>query len=115
MGEQLSILRLVAQASVTVQVVIGILLLASLMSWSIIFTKSRIIARARREADRFENSFWSGGDLAQLYRTIESPAAPPAWPASLSSGSANSRACARVAQLPSSCWRVRAAPCAWRS
>ena len=72
MGEQLSILRLVAQASVTVQVVIGILLLASLMSWSIIFTKSRIIARARREADRFETRFWSGDDLAQLYRTIES-------------------------------------------
>jgi biopolymer transport protein TolQ len=105
MGEQLSILRLVAQASVTVQVVIGILLLASLMSWSIIFTKSRIIARARREADRFETRFWSGDDLAQLYRTIESAGG----------ATANSRACARVAPLPSSCWRVRAAPCAWRS
>ena len=72
MGEQLSILRLIAQASVPVQIVIGILLLASLNSWAIIFRKRSVIARARREADRFESRFWSGGDLAQLYRTIES-------------------------------------------
>jgi len=70
--EQLSILRLVAQASVTVQIVIGILLLASLTSWAIIFRKRRVIGRARREADRFETRFWSGDDLAQLYRSIES-------------------------------------------
>src|SRR5207237_323108 len=71
-AEQLSILRLIAQASVPVQIVIGILLLASLSSWSIIFRKRRYIGRARREADRFENRFWSGDDLAQLYRAIES-------------------------------------------
>ena len=72
MGEQLSILRLIGQASVPVQIVIAILLMASVMSWSIIFRKRALIARARREADRFENRFWSGDDLAQLYRTIES-------------------------------------------
>jgi biopolymer transport protein TolQ len=72
MGEQLSILRLIAQASVPVQIVIAILLMASVASWSIIFNKRALIARARREADRFENRFWSGDDLAQLYRTIES-------------------------------------------
>jgi len=72
MGEQLSILRLIAQASVPVQLVIGILLLASLTSWAIIFGKARAIGRARREADRFESRFWSGDDLAQLYRAIES-------------------------------------------
>src|SRR5256884_9996865 len=71
-GEQLSILRLIAQASVPVQIVIGILLLASLGSWAIIFRKRRVIGRARREADRFESRFWSGDDLAQLYRAIES-------------------------------------------
>jgi biopolymer transport protein TolQ len=71
-GEQLSILRLIAQASVPVQIVIGILLLASLSSWSIIFRKRRYIGRARREADRFESRFWSGDDLAQLYRALES-------------------------------------------
>src|SRR5260370_8305619 len=71
MGEKLSIMRLIAEASVPVQIVIAILLLASLMSWAIIFRKRLIIGRARRGADQFENSFWSGGDLAQLYRAIE--------------------------------------------
>jgi biopolymer transport protein TolQ len=42
------------------------------MSWAIIFNKRMVISRARREADQFETSFWSGGDLAQLYRTVES-------------------------------------------
>jgi biopolymer transport protein TolQ len=42
------------------------------MSWAIIFSKRMMIRRARREADEFESSFWSGGDLAQLYRGIES-------------------------------------------
>jgi biopolymer transport protein TolQ len=72
MNEPLSILRLVVQASVPVQIVIGILLLASLTSWAIIFRKRALIGRARREADRFEDRFWSGDDLSQLYRAIES-------------------------------------------
>src|SRR5579872_3829714 len=71
MGEQLSVIRIIAEASVPVQIVIGILLLASLSSWAIIFRKRLVINRARRSADQFENSFWSGGDLAQLYRAIE--------------------------------------------
>src|SRR5207244_669030 len=44
----------------------------SLGSWAIIFRKRRVIGRARRDADRFESRFWSGDDLAQLYRAIES-------------------------------------------
>ena len=71
MGEPLSIVKLIVQASVPVQIVIGLLLLASLTSWAIIFRKRRTIGRARREADRFESRFWSGDDLAQLYRGIE--------------------------------------------
>jgi biopolymer transport protein TolQ len=70
-GDQLSIIRLVVNASVPVQIVILILLLASLSSWAIIFRKRLIISRARRGADQFETSFWSGNDLAQLYRGIE--------------------------------------------
>src|SRR5580692_10161177 len=72
MGEQLSVINLVVQASVPVQIVIAVLLLASLYSWMIIFRKRFMIGRSRREADQFENQFWSGGDLAQLYRAIES-------------------------------------------
>ena len=72
MGEPLSFLRLIIQASVPVQIVIALLTMASLTSWAIIFSKRSSIGRARREADRFETRFWSGDDLAQLYRTIES-------------------------------------------
>jgi biopolymer transport protein TolQ len=68
----LSILRLVAQASPVVQFVIGLLLLASLLSWAIIFDKRMLVRRARRDAERFENSFWSGNDLSTLFRAIES-------------------------------------------
>jgi biopolymer transport protein TolQ len=72
MNGQLSIIRLVVQASIPVQIVVGLLLLASLTSWAIIFRKRLMLRRAMREADQFENNFWSGGDLAQLYRAIES-------------------------------------------
>ena len=72
MPQDLSIIRLVVQASIPVQIVIALLAFASLMSWAIIFSKRMVIRRARREADQFEGSFWSGGDLAQLYRGIES-------------------------------------------
>src|SRR3984885_5732431 len=68
----MSILRLVLDASIPVQLVLALLAFASVMSWAIIFNKRMVINRARREADQFETSFWSGGDLAQLYRTVES-------------------------------------------
>src|SRR5687767_891931 len=72
MSQDLSIIRLVMEASLAVQIVIALLIFASMMSWAIIFSKRRIIRRARSEAEQFENTFWSGGDLAQLYRGIES-------------------------------------------
>ncbi len=72
MPAELSIIRLVLQASIPVQLVLALLAFASLMSWAIIFSKRAVISRARREADQFETNFWSGGDLAQLYRSVES-------------------------------------------
>jgi len=71
MPQGLSLIGLVMQASIPVQIVIGLLAFASVMSWAIIFQKRMVTRRARQEADQFENSFWSGGDLAQLYRGIE--------------------------------------------
>ncbi len=61
MNGDLSILRLIVQASPVVQLVIALLLLASLTSWAIIFSKRMMVRRARSDADRFENGFWSGG------------------------------------------------------
>jgi biopolymer transport protein TolQ len=72
MNHDLSIIRLIAEATLPVQIVIALLSLASLVSWAIIFRKRLVIGRARRESDQFEQNFWSGGDLSQLYRGIES-------------------------------------------
>src|ERR1044071_2728957 len=72
MNPQLSIIRLIAEATIPVKIVIALLALASLTSWAIIFRKRLVINRSRREADQFEQNFWSGGDLSQLYRGIES-------------------------------------------
>ena len=72
MDNELSIVRLVLNASIPVQVVMGLLLLASLMSWTIIFRKRSLLSRAHDEAENFEDSFWKGGDLTALYRQIES-------------------------------------------
>ena len=54
----------------------SLLLLASMSSWAIIFRKRLVVNRARRDADRFESSFWSGGDLSTLYRSIEARGKP---------------------------------------
>ena len=71
MNGELSILRLVMQASLVVQLVMGLLLAASVVSWANIYRKRMMLKRARADAERFEGAFWSGGDLATLYRTIE--------------------------------------------
>ena len=68
MTTDMSMLSLVMGASFAVQVVLFILLAASFASWSIIFTKRRLIRRTKSASDDFETSFWSGGDLNTLYR-----------------------------------------------
>jgi len=66
----LSIINLVLHASVLVQLVMLLLLGLSVMSWFIIFRKRQIMTIARAAAKRFETRFWSGGDLAQLYKEL---------------------------------------------
>jgi biopolymer transport protein TolQ len=68
----LSIISLITDASVLVQIVMALLLIVSLMSWNIIFQKRRMLARARVDADEFEDRFWSGGDLSSLYNSVTS-------------------------------------------
>jgi len=70
MQHDLSILRLVLDASLVVQLVMGLLLLASVASWAVIIQKNRVLGAARSQADGFEKEFWSGGDLNGLYRRI---------------------------------------------
>ena len=69
MTADLSIMGLLINASVPVQIVMLLLIGASLVSWSIIFTKRRLIRRTKNASDEFEAAFWSGGDLNTLYRS----------------------------------------------
>ena len=72
MSTDLSFLHLVFNASLLVQLVMLALLLASVVSWSMIFNKRVLLNRARKEADRFEDLFWSSEDLGPLYNRINS-------------------------------------------
>ncbi|MCP4303087.1 MAG: protein TolQ [Gammaproteobacteria bacterium] len=67
MTADVSVIGLLIEASLPVQIVMLLLVIASLMSWSIIFTKRRLIRRTKDASDDFEASFWSGGDLNTLY------------------------------------------------
>jgi len=67
MTADVSVIGLLIEASLPVQIVMLLLIIASLMSWSIIFTKRRLIRRTRNASDEFEAAFWSGGDMNTLY------------------------------------------------
>ena len=64
----LSFVTLILHASVIVQAVVAMLGLLSLWSWWQIFLKMFQLRRAVRDTDRFEDDFWKGGDLAELYQ-----------------------------------------------
>ena len=71
-GNELNLLSLVLHASLPVQAVMLILLVFSVASWVIIFRKKRVLDRAARHMDEFEERFWSGADLAALFREVSS-------------------------------------------
>ena len=71
MTSNLNPLELVLQASIIVQIVMAMLLLASIVSWAIMLRKRSELSRARADADRFEEVFWSGGDLTAMFRAID--------------------------------------------
>ena len=66
-GGGINYLELMAKASLPVQIIVLLLLVGSFVSWVIIFRKARVFKQATREADEFENRFWSGADLGKLY------------------------------------------------
>lgn len=67
-AHDMSVIALLANASVLVQIVLALLLAASLFSWYYIFLKIFTFKRASTLADQFEKQFWSGGDLNALYQ-----------------------------------------------
>ena len=66
--EPLSIIYLISHASLLVQLVMAILVLASIISWVMIVQKALYQRNAHTALRSFEKTFWSGGDLTQLYR-----------------------------------------------
>jgi len=71
MSDQLSPVELILHASLIVQIVMALLLIASIISWAIMLRKRAELRRARADADRFEEVFWSGGDLSSMFRAID--------------------------------------------
>jgi biopolymer transport protein TolQ len=67
-GSGLNLWSLLVHASLPVQLVMLLLLLASIASWVIIFRKQRVLSTTENAAERFEERFWSGTDMTQLYR-----------------------------------------------
>ena len=67
-GDSISILSLITQASLLVQLVMLSLLLASIVSWTMIFSKHYRLKSALQIADEFEDDFWSGGDMTTLFQ-----------------------------------------------
>ena len=65
--ETLSFIELIANASLLVQIVMAILVIASLVSWSMIFYKWFTLKHWTNIAREFEGEFWSVGDLSSLY------------------------------------------------
>ena len=68
--EGLSFTHLILQASLLAQLVLLLLVVASVLSWAVILTKRSLLARVTKESAEFESRFWSGGTLGDLYGTV---------------------------------------------
>ncbi len=66
-GGDLSLWNLFLQADIVVKLVMLALLVASVWVWAIVFEKWSSLRRVNREADGFEDRFWSGGSLDELH------------------------------------------------
>jgi biopolymer transport protein TolQ len=70
MHTDMSILSLITGASFMVQLVLLSLLLVSIIAWTMIIHKWKVLRLAKQDANQFERHFWSGTDLVELYKSI---------------------------------------------
>ena len=70
MTQDMSIVALVLNASLVVQLVIAGLLVVSVASWTVIFGKMLGLARVRRQNEEFEREFWSGRSLTEMNQAV---------------------------------------------
>jgi biopolymer transport protein TolQ len=66
----LSVWQLFSNAHIVVKIVMIGLLAASVWSWAIILEKFFLFAKTRKETDKFEQVFWSGQSLEELYQAL---------------------------------------------
>jgi biopolymer transport protein TolQ len=68
----MSFFHLISGASLVVQMVMLLLLVVSMASWTMIFRRRTVLRDTRVASNEFEGRFWSGGDLAALFREVSS-------------------------------------------
>lgn len=71
MTADISILDFFLQASLLVKLVMLTLLGMSVVSWAMIIKRSKVLSKASKDAEEFEDKFWSGIDLSQLYQQVK--------------------------------------------
>ena len=74
---ELTLWALFLRADIVVKLVMLMLLVASVWCWAVIFDKVRLVRRVRAAADNFEEAFWSGGSLDDLYDRVGSQPSDP--------------------------------------
>jgi len=74
MNQDMNILQLVLHASFVVQIVMALLMLVSLSSWSAIFRKLLALKRVKAHNETFEKEFWSGASLNELFSSASAKA-----------------------------------------
>jgi biopolymer transport protein TolQ len=67
----MSLWHLISHASLIVQLVMLVLISASIASWAIVFQRHQLYKSATQQADIFDESFWSGHDLNLLYNQVD--------------------------------------------
>ncbi len=72
----MSVWYLISNAGVLVQLVMLLLLLASVASWALILQRIQVFRKAQQSRMAFEERFWSGMDLGQLYREVAAEPTP---------------------------------------
>ncbi|MBK1667766.1 protein TolQ [Rhodovibrio sodomensis] len=76
-AHDMSLIGLFFQADIVVKFVMLLLIAASVWSWAIIFDKAMLLRRLKRAANQFEEAFWSGGSLDDLYDRMSDRAGDP--------------------------------------
>ena len=71
MNNQANVLMYFMQAGIVVKSVMLILLMASIVSWTLIFQRAWFFKRKKQVTDAFKQRFWDSNDLSQLYADVD--------------------------------------------